>query len=433
MFYDEDDEYEDDEYEDDEDDEYEDDEYEDEDDDGGGPSKKPLLIVGCLGLLVLIGIGVTMLIVTRNGDDDDTPEPTATQVVEDDPLGDLLGGEMDLSMLGTLGDDDTPDIGKPTPSVKPTPGQFDLGLDTPEPVTASRTPEPITYGSTTPEPPTYERTPEPTPEPTAERTPEPTPEPTAERTPEPTPEPTAERTPEPTPEPTAERTPEPTPEPTAERTPEPTPEPTPEATPEPTPEATPEPDADMSYEREYLASLTGKAGGGTLSTAEIAHLKAAPSGDSNYLRAMALLAAHYEAKRDYKGHCDVTNGVLGQGRYKFNPEWTLEGAKCSLRNGLLDKAITQADTTIAYQSDMTGSNKSKRILLAYQIKAKARTATYESDAKKNAGFGDEGLLNRAVSAWREVKNYGQGVGNSRAVEQANREIEDLDARRAPKD
>ena len=189
----------------------------------------------------------------------------------------------------------------------------------------------------------------------------------------------------------------------------------------------------MSYDREFLATLTGKAGGGTLSTAEIAHLKGAPSGDANYLRAMALLAAHYEAKRDYKGHCEVTTGVLGQSRYKYNPEWTLEGAKCHLRNGQLDKAIASADTTIAYQSDMTGSNKSKRILLAYQIKAKARTATYESDAKKNAGFGDEGLLNRAISAWREVKNYGQGVGNSRAVEQANREIEDLEARRAPKD
>jgi hypothetical protein len=189
----------------------------------------------------------------------------------------------------------------------------------------------------------------------------------------------------------------------------------------------------MSYERDYLDGLIGKAGGGTLSEGELAHLKAAPPGDSQYLRAMGLLAAHYEAKRDYKGHCDVANGVLAQSRYKYKPEWTLEASKCALRNGKLDSAIALADTTLSYQSDMSGANKGKRILLAYQIKAKARTATYESDAKKNAGFGDEGLLTRAISAWREVKNYASGVGNSRSVEQAIREIEDLEARRAPKD
>ncbi len=189
----------------------------------------------------------------------------------------------------------------------------------------------------------------------------------------------------------------------------------------------------MDYSRDYLASLTGRAGGGNLTDQELSHLKAAPPGDSNYTRAMALAAAHYEAKRDYKGHCAVAEGVLGQSRYKYSPEWNLEGAKCSLRNGKLDEATNRADTTISYQSDMTGSNKASRILLAYKIKARAKTAKYEADAKKNAGFGDEQLLNRAISAWTDVKNYAQGVGASGEVEKANREIQDLEARRAPKD
>ena len=209
-----------------------------------------------------------------------------------------------------------------------------------------------------------------------------------------------------------------------ETTPEPTPEPVAEATPEPT---TPAPG--MSYDRDYLASLSGKAGAGGLSGDEVNHLKAIPSNDSNYSRALALVAAHYEAKRDYKGHCEVTKMVLGNSRWKYNPDWNIEQAKCALRNGQLTTAISAADTAISYQVDLASNTRAKRVLLAYQIKARARTAQYEADAKANAGFGDPRKLEGAISGWREVKNYASGVGDSSAASDADREIADLEARR----
>ena len=260
--------------------------------------------------------------------------------------------------------------------------------------------------------------PDPTPEPAE---PDPTPE---ETEPDPTPE---ETEPDPTPE---ETEPDPTPEETAEA--DATPEETAEAdpTPEPTPE---EPAVPMSYEREYLASIAGKANSASLSAAELNHLKAAPVNDPLYLTAMAIGMAHHESKRDYKSHCEWAKAVTDQGRYKYKPEFTLELAKCHLRNGAFDSAIRQSETTISYQTDMGAANRGVRVTLAYQIKAKARTAVYEADAKKNAGFGNEQMLNKAVAAWTEVRNYAKGVGLSKAIEQANREIEDLDQRRAPTD
>ena len=77
------------------------------------------------------------------------------------------------------------------------------------------------------------------------------------------------------------------------------------------------------------------------------------------------------------------------------------------------------------------ANKAKKVLLAYVVKAKAYTAKYEDDAKVNAGFGDEQMLNRAINAWKEAQNYASNTGASRQAEAAGKEIEDLEARRAP--
>ena len=125
--------------------------------------------------------------------------------------------------------------------------------------------------------------------------------------------------------------------------------------------------------------------------------------------------------------------MLGQARYKYNADWNLEGAKCSLRNNQYDAAIAQSDRTIADQQNMASSTRGKRVLVAYKIKARARTKLYDVDAKKNAGFGDERLLNYGIMAWEEVRNYARGVGDSGAVSEAEREIADLEQRRAPKD
>jgi tetratricopeptide (TPR) repeat protein len=187
----------------------------------------------------------------------------------------------------------------------------------------------------------------------------------------------------------------------------------------------------MSYDKEYLATLAGKAGGGSLSAAELSHLKACQPNDPNYVRAYFLLAAYYEKKGDRKGHCETTKTVLAQSRHKYNPEWNLEGAKCSLRNGDWDGAAKLADNALSSQQDMSANTRSKRVLLAYRIKAKAFTTKYEKNAKENSGFGDAQLLNRAISAWMEVRNYASGVGNNKVLEAAKREVEDLEARRGP--
>jgi hypothetical protein len=189
----------------------------------------------------------------------------------------------------------------------------------------------------------------------------------------------------------------------------------------------------MSYDRDYLATLAGKAGSGGLSGDEVNHLKAAASNDGNYSRAMALVAAHYEAKRDYKGHCETANAVLAVSRWKYTPDWNLEAAKCRLRNGDLNGAVRAAETAISGQMDLAAGSRTKRVLLAYQIKARARTAQYESDSKANAGFGDPRLLSTAISSWKEVENYANGTGQSSASTSANREIEDLEARRPAED
>jgi hypothetical protein len=189
----------------------------------------------------------------------------------------------------------------------------------------------------------------------------------------------------------------------------------------------------MSYDRDYLASLGSRAGSGELAADEVAHLKAAPARDPNFSRAMALVAAHFESKRDYKGHCSVTTTVLASSRWKYNPDWNLESAKCKLRNGDLTGAVRSAETAISGQMDLAVATRTKRVLLAYQIKARARTAMYDADAKKNAGFGEVRLLTTAISAWKEVQNYSTGTGQSSAATAADREVTDLEARKPPED
>lgn len=217
----------------------------------------------------------------------------------------------------------------------------------------------------------------------------------------------------------------------------PTPEPT-KAAPEPTPAKTEaaaaapagKPDPSMSYDKAFLASLESKARTGSLSDAEVSHLRGAPVADEAYGRASAVLAAHFEAKKNYKAHCEVANAVLTQGRYKYNPDWNLEAAKCRLRNGDFEGSAKAADAAVSAQMDLPAGTRPQRVLLAYQTKARARTAIFEADAKKNAGMVDGGLLNRAVGAWREVSNWAVSIGDNGAATAAAKEVADLEAKRS---
>jgi hypothetical protein len=192
-----------------------------------------------------------------------------------------------------------------------------------------------------------------------------------------------------------------------------------------------------SYDTNYLANLSGKAKGGSLSTAELRHLKACQPNDPNFKRAYALLVLHYDKKGDKEAHCMTARTVLGHGRYRYDPEWNLQGAKCSLRKGDWDEAMSHADTTLSNQNLLSvsgdgyfgGIARAKRVLLAYQIKAKALTMKYEVNAKNNAGFGDIRLLNSAVSAWLDVRNHAFKFDDRMAAERARLEVEDLEARR----
>lgn len=187
----------------------------------------------------------------------------------------------------------------------------------------------------------------------------------------------------------------------------------------------------MSYDKAFLASLEPKAKTGGLSDAEVSHLRGAPTADESYGRVAALLSAHFEAKKNYKAHCEVANAVLQQGRYKYNPDWNLEAAKCRLRNGDFEGAAKAADAAVSSQMDFPAQTRAARVLLAYQTKARARTAIFEADAKKNAGMADPALLNRAVGAWREVRSWASSTGDSAADAAAGKEIADLEAKKQP--
>ena len=404
-----------------------DDDIDDQDEDGDGhapapakpAAKMPMATVAVLGAAAALCVGLA--VVLHGGKEkpgaEATPAVTAEATPGADPLADLVSPGIDLGSLIDAGGATTPGAGGSTPSA-PTGGRestpaLDLGSPTAQP-----TPAPLAGTPTTP-------TPAPS---SSQSTPAPSQATPAQVASNPTPAP-SQATPTP-----SQATPTP-----SQATPAPS-----QATPAPakaTAQATPAPaastpaaasDPNMSYDKVYLAGLAGKAGSGGLSDAEIGHLKAATPGNDAFGRAYALLAAHYESKKNYKGHCEIANAVVAQAAHKYNPDWNLELAKCRLRNGEYDGAAKAADNVVSEQMNLAAQTRAQRVMLAYQIKAKARTAQYEADAKKNSGFGDERLLNMAIGSWREVKSWAQNVNDNNGAESANRELTDLESKRAPK-
>jgi hypothetical protein len=204
-----------------------------------------------------------------------------------------------------------------------------------------------------------------------------------------------------------------------------TPEPTPEA---PPPAATAAADPNLSYESPYLKSLASSASSGSLESSVLSHLRAAPEDHPNYWLAWATVMKNSEGKKDYKGHCDATERVMLIPRFRYNPEFNLEMAKCHLRNSRLEKAVDSADRTIGNAMDLSASSKTQRLLLAYKIRAKCRGLLYAIDARSAAGLGDSNKINMAIQAWTDYSNYATGIGNSKAQQEADRELADLKAR-----
>jgi hypothetical protein len=116
-------------------------------------------------------------------------------------------------------------------------------------------------------------------------------------------------------------------------------------------------------------------------------------------------------------------------RFRHHPLFNLEMAKCHLRNSRLLKAVDSADRTIGNAMDLPSRTKTKRLLLAYKIRAKCRTTMYAIDAREAAGMGNANKLTMAIQAWTDFSNYATGIGSSSDQQEADRELADLKARK----
>jgi len=190
-------------------------------------------------------------------------------------------------------------------------------------------------------------------------------------------------------------------------------------------------DDSRTYEKESIASLGMSASDGKLDADEIRFLQAIPSDHGNFTLAWATVMKNAESKRDYRGHCEASEQILALSQNKYHPEWNLEMGKCHMRNGRWDQAVSSIDRTLTDSMGMTGSTKVTRLLTAYEVKAVSKTALYDANAIANSGAVDDGKLSAAIQAWSEYRNYASGVGNTRALQKAEREIADLSARRDP--
>ena len=99
----------------------------------------------------------------------------------------------------------------------------------------------------------------------------------------------------------------------------------------------PPPASDLTYERDSIASLSGKAGGGSLSTSELGHLQGIPPDHRNFTLAWATVMKNAESKRDYKGHCEAAGKIVELPRTSTTQSgtWRWGSARCGMGSGAL--------------------------------------------------------------------------------------------------
>jgi len=185
----------------------------------------------------------------------------------------------------------------------------------------------------------------------------------------------------------------------------------------------------MSYDKQAIAALASKASGGALTDTQTRALQGVPVDHPNYTLAWATVMKNAESKKNYKGHCEAAAKVMKLPRNKYHPEWNLEQAKCQLRNGRYLDSVKSIDRTLGDSFGMSAATKTRRLLLAYEIKAQSRTRIYDDHAKANSGLSDKNKLNSAIQAWMEYRNYASGIGDQKALQKANREVADLEERK----
>ena len=188
------------------------------------------------------------------------------------------------------------------------------------------------------------------------------------------------------------------------------------------------PSPPRSYEKAEIKALGSAAGSGSLDRDDIDHLKEVPANHKNFTLAWSTVLKDAESKENYRDHCSAAQRIMSLPQNKYHPEWNLEMAKCHMRNGQWSAAVRSVDRTLSDSFGMSGATKSKRVLLAHKILAISKTQLYEKNAESNAGLSDDAKLRSAIQAWEHYKTFARGIGNTAALQRADKELADLEGK-----
>jgi hypothetical protein len=182
------------------------------------------------------------------------------------------------------------------------------------------------------------------------------------------------------------------------------------------------------YEKQELQAFGSTASAGDLERDDVDHLKAVPSNHKNFTLAWSTVLKNADSKRDYREHCSAAQRIMSLPQNKYHPEWNLEMAKCHMRNGQWSAATRSVDRTLSDSFGMASATKSKRMLLAHQIRAISKTQSYEKNAQSNSGMSDDVKLRSAIQAWTDYKTFARGIGDTSALQRADKELADLEGK-----
>ncbi len=243
------------------------------------------------------------------------------------------------------------------------------------------------------------------------------------------PEPVADRwepEPEPEPEPVVDRwepEPEPEPEPVVDRW-EPEPEPVDEGweiASEDSQGDVVESDAPLSATS--LGDMASSARRGNLRVEELERLQAIEPESSLYNSGRALLLAHFEARRDTRGHCEVAVETLRQPANQAAPQFHLEMSKCHLRQGRHQDALESARIAEMNAQDIPARVRADRQLKIWEVQAKAYKGLYQSTD-------DLDYIADSIAVWKRYLHMANNTYRQRESDRAEREINSLESLQA---
>ena len=182
------------------------------------------------------------------------------------------------------------------------------------------------------------------------------------------------------------------------------------------------------YDKDEIVALGTDANRGTLDRDDVDYLKKVPGSSKNFTLAWSTVLKDADTKRNYRDHCNAAQRLMSLPENKYHPEWNLEMAKCHLRNSQWSAAVRSVDRTLTDTYGMAAATKSKRILLAHEIRAISKTQIFEKNSESNSGLTDDVKLRSAIQAWTDYKNFARGTGDTSAQQQADKELADLEGK-----